>query len=139
MFEREGLVVLIFFGVVALGLIAALLGPRLFGRVGQAKQAAARVQIEVLGAALDEFKRDTGRYPTSQEGLQALRANPGDVPGWAGPYLKRDIPRDPWGHPYHYTGPDTDASYRLSSHGSDGAPGGQDEAADITNARAEGK
>ncbi len=125
--------------VIILGLLAALVGPRFFGRVGQSKQAAARVQIELLGAALDQFKLDTGRYPTSQEGLQALQVNPGNVTGWEGPYLKKDIPRDPWGNPYQYKSPGDHGDYDLWSHGSDGAPGGDGEAADITSWTAEGK
>jgi prepilin-type N-terminal cleavage/methylation domain-containing protein len=71
--------------VIILGVLAALVGPRLFGRVGQSRQAAARVQLELLGAALDQFKLDVGRYPTSQEGLQALQQDPGNASGWAGP------------------------------------------------------
>ena len=84
--------------VIILGVLAGLVGPRLFGRVGQSRQAAARVQIELLGAALDQFKLDVGRYPTTQEGLQALQQSPGNAPGWEGPYLKKDVPRDPWGN-----------------------------------------
>src|SRR5262249_16485639 len=76
-------------GVIILGVLAGLVGPRLFGRVGQSRQAAARVQIELLGAALDQFKLDVGRYPTTQEGLQALQASPGNASGWEGPYLKK--------------------------------------------------
>jgi general secretion pathway protein G len=134
MFEREALIQLVpFVGLLVLSLAAARIGPQLFGRVGQSKRVAARVQIELLGAVLDEFKRDTGRYPTSQEGLRALRVNPGSASGWAGPYLKKDIPRDPWGNAYQYKSPDVSADYDLASYGSDGALGGEGEAADITN------
>jgi general secretion pathway protein G len=119
--------------VIILGVLAALVGPRLFGRVGQSRQAAARVQIELLGAALDQFKLDVGRYPSSQEGLQALQQSPGNAPGWEGPYLKKDVPRDPWGNPYQYRSPGEHGEYDLSSLGSDGQQGGDGEAADVTS------
>ena len=125
--------------VIILGVLAALVGPRLFGRVGQSRQAAARVQIELLGAALDQFKLDVGRYPSSQEGLQALQQSPGNAPGWEGPYLKKDVPRDPWGNPYQYRSPGEHGEYDLSSFGSDSAPGGDGEASDVTSWGAEGK
>jgi len=119
--------------VIILGLLAALVGPRFFGRVGQAKQAAAKVQIESLGTALDQFKLDTGRYPTTQEGLQALDANPGNLAGWEGPYLKKDVPPDPWGHPYEYKSPGDHGEYDLWSNGADSSPGGEGEAVDVTS------
>jgi general secretion pathway protein G len=125
--------------VIILGILAGLVGPRLFGRVGQSKQAAARVQIELLGTALDQFKLDVGRYPTTQEGLQALQQNPGNVPGWEGPYLKRDVPRDPWGNPYQYRSPGEHGEYDLASLGADAAPGGDGEAADVTSWSTEGR
>ena len=119
--------------VIILGVLAGLVGPRLFGRVGQSRQAAARVQIELLGAALDQFKLDVGRYPSSQEGLQALQQSPGNAPGWEGPYLKKDIPRDPWGAPYQYRSPGEHGEYDLVSLGSDSAPGGDGEATAVTS------
>jgi general secretion pathway protein G len=119
--------------VIILGLLAALVGPRFFGRVGQAKQAAAKVQIESLGTALDQFKLDTSRYPTTQEGLQALDANPGNLAGWEGPYLKKNVPPDPWGHPYEYKSPGDHGEYDLWSNGADSAPGGEGEAVDVTS------
>jgi general secretion pathway protein G len=119
--------------VIILGVLAGLVGPRLFGRVGQSRQAAARVQIELLGAALDQFKLDVGRYPSSQEGLQALQQSPGNAPGWEGPYLKKDIPRDPWGSPYQYKSPGEHGEYDIASLGSDGAAGGEGEASDVTS------
>jgi general secretion pathway protein G len=125
--------------VIILGVLAGLVGPRLFGRVGQSRQAAARVQIELLGAALDQFKLDVGRYPNSQEGLQALQQSPGNAPGWEGPYLKKDVPRDPWGSAYQYRSPGEHGEYDLASLGSDGAAGGEGEASDITSWGAEGK
>jgi general secretion pathway protein G len=125
--------------VIILGLLAALVGPRLLGRVGQSKQATARVQIELLGAALDQFKLDTGRYPATQEGLQVLQTNPGNAPGWDGPYLKKDVPRDPWGYPYQYKSPGDHGEYDLWSFGGNNAPGGEGEAADVTSWSGEDK
>lgn len=125
--------------VIILGVLAGIVGPRLFGRVGQSRQEAARVQIGLLGTALDLFKLDVGRYPSTQEGLQALQQNPGNVAGWEGPYLKKDVPRDPWGGPYQYRSPGEHGEYDLASFGSDGAPGGEAEAADVTSWSGEGK
>jgi general secretion pathway protein G len=119
--------------VIILGVLAGLVGPRLFGRVGQSRQAAARVQIELLGAALDQFKLDVGRYPSGQEGLQALQQSPGNAPGWEGPYLKKEVPRDPWGNPYQYRSPGEHGEYDIVSLGSDATPGGEGEASDVTS------
>ena len=125
--------------VIILGLLAALVGPRLLGRVGQSKTAAARVQIELLGAALDQFKLDVGRYPATQEGLQALQVSPGNAPGWSGPYLKKDVPRDPWNTPYQYKSPGDHGEYDLFTYGADQTPGGEGENSDITSWGTEGK
>ena len=118
--------------VIILGLLAGLVGPRLFGRVGQSKTVAARAQIELLGAALDQYSLDTGSYPPSTVGLEALVRNP-NVTGWNGPYLKKNmIPVDPWGNPYNYKCcPGDHGEYDLWSEGSDGKPGGEGEAADV--------
>jgi general secretion pathway protein G len=125
--------------IIILGVLAGLVGPRLFGRVGQSRQKAAQVQIELLGAALDQFKLDVGRYPSSQEGLTALQQSPGNAPGWEGPYLKKDVPLDPWGNPYQYRSPGEHGEYDIVSLGSDRAPGGDGEATDVTSWGAEGK
>ena len=125
--------------IIILGVLAGLVGPRLFGRVGQSRQKAAQVQIELLGAALDQFKLDVGRYPSSQEGLQALQQSPGNAAGWEGPYLKKDVPLDPWGSPYQYRSPGEHGEYDLSSLGSDHSAGGDGEAADVTSWGGEGK
>ncbi len=119
--------------VIILGLLAAIVGPRLFGRIGQSKREAARTQLAILETALDQFRLDTGRYPTTQEGLQALQVNPGNLNGWAGPYLKKDVPRDPWGNAYQYKSPGDHGEYDLWTFGADNAPGGEGEAADITS------
>ncbi len=116
--------------MVILGLLAALVGPRLFGHVGAANQKAAKTQIEMLGSALDAFRLDVGRYPSSAEGLGALTTNPG-IDGWNGPYLKKALPNDPWKRPYQYQCPGTHGEYDLFSYGADGAPGGDGENKDV--------
>jgi len=115
-----------------LAMLAALVGPKLFPKLGKGKQSAAKTQIELLGQALDQFKLDTGRYPTTQEGLNALVTNPG-VDNWEGPYLKKSLPMDPWSKPYNYVSPGTHGEYDLSSNGRDGAPGGEGEDKDVTS------
>lgn len=122
--------------VIILGLLAVLVAPRVIGRLGQAKDKAARAQIELLGVALDAYRLDNGTYPTTQQSLEALWTKPATSPqprNWAGPYLKKRVPQDPWGNPYVYrspgeTNPD---SYDLISLGRDGAPGGEGEDADL--------
>jgi len=119
--------------IIVLGLLVGLVGPRLFGRVGQSKQAAARAQIELLGAALDQYRLDVGGYPNAGQGLDALNRNP-NVNNWNGPYLKKAVPKDPWGNQYKYRCcPGQNGEYDLWSEGADGAPGGEGENADITS------
>lgn len=96
------------------------------------KQIIAKTQIELLGQALDQFRLDTGRYPTSKEGLKALMKNPG-IKGWDGPYLKGEIPMDPWGRTYIYISPGKHGDYDLFSLGEDGKPGGTGKSKDITS------
>jgi general secretion pathway protein G len=117
--------------VIILGLLAGLVAPKLFGRVGQSKQVAARTQIELLGAALDQYSLDMGSYPNS---LDALVHNPGGG-SWNGPYLKKNaIPVDPWGNAYSYKCcPGEHGDYDLWSEGADARPGGTGEAADVTS------
>lgn len=120
--------------MVILGLLAALVGPRLFGKVGQSKLGAAQVQIESFGAALDQFRLDVGRYPTSSEGMQALQEKPSGAEGWSGPYLKKQIPPDPWGRAYVYKAPGEEGrDYDLISYGADGQPGGDGENQDVVS------
>ncbi|MBI2883507.1 MAG: type II secretion system major pseudopilin GspG [Candidatus Methylomirabilis oxyfera] len=120
--------------IIIIGLLAALVGPKLFGRVGKGKQAAAQAQIELLGAALDNFRLDVGRYPTSDEGLKALLVNPGGIENWDGPYLKKqEIPVDPWTHAYVYKSPGEHGDYDILSFGGDGVPGGEGENQDIVS------
>lgn len=123
--------------LVILGLLAALVGPRILGRVGGAKQKIAKSQITMLEAALDQYRLDMGRYPSTEEGLKALIEPPEDEElrkNWRGPYLKKaKIPRDPWGREYHYRCPGEHGEFDLWSYGADGEPGGTGENADITN------
>ena len=123
--------------LVILGLLAALIGPRILGRVGGAKQKIARSQIAMLEAALDQYRLDMGRYPSTEEGLRALIEPPEDEEQrrkWQGPYLKKaKLPKDPWGHDYQYRYPGEHGEYDLWSYGADGQPGGTGENADITN------
>ena len=118
--------------LVILGLLAALVGPNIFKNLGKGQAGAAKAQIELLGQALDQFRLDMGRYPTSQEGLAALVTNPG-IDNWQGPYLKKGLPNDPWGRPYHYQSPGSHGDFDLVSFGKDGSPGGEGEDKDITS------
>jgi general secretion pathway protein G len=120
--------------IIILGLIAGLVAPRLFGRVGQSKQAAARAQIELLGSALDQYRLDVGAYPSTGSGLPALVQNP-SVGAWNGPYLKKPaVPLDPWGRAYQYKCcPGDHGDYDIWSLGADGAPGGEGENGDVTS------
>jgi len=119
--------------LVILGLLAAMVGPALYQRINPAKEATARAQIENFATALDGFLLDIGRYPTPQEGLQALRNKPSSAERWNGPYLKKEIPADPWGHAYIYRAPGRKGPYEIVSYGADGKEGGENENADITS------
>lgn len=120
--------------IVILGLLAGLVGPRLFGKVGQGKIAAAKAQISLLESALDQYKLDVGQYPATAQGLDALVRSPG-TSNWNGPYLKKNnVPKDPWGNPYKYgCCPGQHGEYDLWTEGADNAPGGEKEAADVTS------
>ena len=118
--------------IIVLGLLVGLVGPRLFGRVGQSKQAATKAQIELIGAGLDQYRLDVGSYPNTSQGVDALQRNPG-VQNWGGPYLKKAVPKDPWGNPYKYRAPGQHGEYDLWSEGADGAPGGEGENSDIVS------
>lgn len=117
-----------------LGLLAGLVGPQVMKHLGRAKSDTARLQIEDLGAALDVFHLEIGRYPTTAEGLAALVTAPPDVASWNGPYLrKRKVPEDPWGHPYRYRAPGEHGDFDLYSLGADDAPGGEKNDRDLTS------
>jgi general secretion pathway protein G len=116
-----------------IGLLLALVGPQFIGQVGKAEVQAARQQIQLLETALDTLRLDVGRYPTTQEGLEALRARPFGQDRWDGPYLKKNVPPDPWGNAYVYRSPGTNGPYDLFSFGADGQQGGDGEGKDIGN------
>lgn len=117
--------------MVIIGLLASLVVPRFIRQEEKAKVKTARAQIQMLGTALDTFRLDVGRYPTTQEGLEALRQRPAGVERWDGPYLKKEVPRDPWGNPYVYRSPGEHEPYELLSYGADGVAGGTEDNADI--------
>lgn len=135
--SEQGLTLIEIIVVVAiLGLLATTVAPSVFQHVGTAKRTAARSQIELLGAALDAYRLDNDLYPTTEQGLEALRVLPTTEPeprSWRGPYLKRDVPADPWDRPYVYLYPGevNPMSYDLLSLGRDGLPGGDGDDADI--------
>ena len=116
--------------LVIIGLLAAFVGPILYERISPAKQTAARSQIEAFMTALDIYVVDVGTYPTSEQGLEALRRNPGG-PNWRGPYLRKEIPLDPWGNSYVYRAPGRSGGFEIVSYGADGLEGGSEEAADV--------
>ena len=120
--------------MVIIGLLMALVGPRFIRQEEKARVRAARAQIELLGTALDTFRLDVGRYPTTQEGLGALRQRPFGLDRWDGPYLKKDVPKDTWDRPYQYRSPgEAGRPYDLVSLGADGAPGGDGDNRDLTS------
>jgi general secretion pathway protein G len=119
--------------ITIIGLIMALVGPRVLNYLTESKVKAARIQIESFSSALDLYYLDMGRYPSSTEGLSALVQPSGNVSGWNGPYLKGSgVPNDPWGHAYLYRSPGERTAYEIMSYGSDGQEGGTGPAADIT-------
>lgn len=118
--------------VVIMGLFVGLVGVTLFRRADEAKRTAARSQIDSFMTALGAYKLDTGNFPNTDQGLQALRIKPEAVIQWAGPYLPKEVPMDPWGHPYLYKYPgDHGDEPDLVSYGADGEPGGDGNNADI--------
>lgn len=120
--------------LVILGLLASLAGPKVMNYLGGAKSDSAKLQVEEFGASLDLFKLETGRYPSSQEGLQALVQAPPGVTGWNGPYLKKKmLPKDPWGNDYQYASPGQHGVYDLYSLGADNKEGGEGENKDLTS------
>jgi general secretion pathway protein G len=122
--------------IIVLGLLAGLVAPQIFGRVGDAKVTTARTQMSLLGTALDSYRLDNGAYPTSEQGLQALREKPAREPmpaNWKGPYLRKDVPLDPWDRPFLYRAPGSrnPTGYDLATLGRDGKEGGTGEDADL--------
>ncbi|MCX6584236.1 MAG: type II secretion system major pseudopilin GspG [Candidatus Aminicenantes bacterium] len=119
--------------VIILSLIAALVGPRLFKKVEKSKQQITKTQIVMIENSVKMFKLDTGRYPTTEEGLKILMENTGGISNWDGPYLEKGIPKDPWGKDYVYTYPGKNYTFEIVSLGADGLPGGEGENKDINN------
>ena len=119
--------------VVIIGLLAGFVAPRYFGQVGKSEVNVAKAQLDALEKALDQYRLDTGRYPSAELGLKALVERPSSEPKWNGPYLRKAIPLDPWGKPYLYRIPGEKGEFDLLSFGKDGQPGGSGENADITN------
>lgn len=120
--------------IVIIGLLAAYVGPKYFSQLGKSEVTVAKAQIEAFEKSLDTFRLDVGRYPTAEEGLNALLVAPASAGAkWNGPYLKKGIPLDPWGHAYLYRSPGAKAEYEIVSLGKDGQPGGEGENADITS------
>lgn len=119
--------------LVILTLLAGLVGPRVMNLLGGAKSKTAALQITDLEKSLEIFKLDAGRYPTTEEGLNALVSKPASVSGWNGPYLKGGLPSDPWGKPYLYKSPAENGAFEIVTLGADGVPGGDGENADIRN------
>jgi general secretion pathway protein G len=119
--------------VTIIALLAGLVVPQFIKQEEKATAKAAKAQVELLGTALDTFRLDVGRYPSSQEGLAALNQKPGGVDRWDGPYLKKEVPPDPWGKPYIYKSPGDHGPYDIISYGADGVPGGDGSNHDITS------
>lgn len=119
--------------MVIIGLLAGYVGPRYFSQVGKSEVKAARAQIDALGKAIDQFRLDVGRFPSTEEGLNSLVSRPAGSAKWDGPYLAKSVPLDPWGNAYQYRSPGEHGDYDLISLGKDGQPGGTGEGADITN------
>ena len=119
--------------MVIIGLLAGYVGPRYFAQIGKSEIKTARAQISAFEKALDQYRLDTGRYPSTEQGLDALITKPESEPRWAGPYLKKAVPDDPWGNKYVYRMPGEHGDFDLTSLGDDGKPGGYDNAADINN------
>jgi general secretion pathway protein G len=117
--------------MVIIGLLVGYVGPRYFGQLSKSEVKAAKAQIDAFKKALDVYRLDTGAYPDQASGLLALVVAPQSNTQWQGPYLQKDIPNDPWGHPYVYRIPGEKREYELISLGADGQPGGVDEHADI--------
>lgn len=119
--------------MVIIGLLAGYVAPRYFSQVGKSQVKVAMAQIDAFAKALEAYRLDVGAYPTSEQGLAALRAAPSGLRKWQGPYLAKAVPPDPWGNPYHYKQPGDHGDFDLYSYGRDGKPGGLNEDADIGN------
>lgn len=119
--------------MVIIGMLVGYVGPKYFAQIGKSEVKSVRAQINALEKALDQYRLDTGHYPTTEQGVAALFAKPSNEARWDGPYLKKAVPPDPWGKPYQYKAPGEHGEVDLYSYGKDGQPGGTEENADITN------
>lgn len=119
--------------VVIIGLLAGYVGPRYFEQVGRSETKVAKAQIDAFEKALEQYRLDVGRFPATEAGLAALNQAPAGEARWRGPYLKKDVPRDPWGQPYQYRQPGERGEYEITSYGRDGKPGGAGDDADISS------
>ena len=119
--------------MVIIGLLAGYVGPKYFAQIGKSEVKTAKAQMDSLGKALDQYRLDTGHYPATENGLAALNAQPSNEAKWQGPYLQKKVPNDPWGKPYQYKMPGEHGEYDLWSLGTDGASGGNADAADVVN------
>jgi len=119
--------------MVIIGLLAAYVGPKYFSQVGKSEVKTTRAQIVGFEKALQQYRLDVGRFPSTEQGLQALVSKPATVAKWDGPYLEKTLPLDPWGHPYVYVSPGEHGDVDISSTGRDGRPGGDGLDADITS------
>ena len=117
--------------MVIIGLLVGYVAPMYFKQVGKSEVKVARAQIESFGKALDQYRLDTGHYPSTEQGLIALVSKPADEARWDGSYLKKGVPNDPWGQPYNYKRPGAHGEYDIVSFGKDGVPGGEGENADL--------
>ena len=117
--------------IVIIGLLVGYVAPRYFSQIGRSEVQVAKAQIDGLEKALDQYRLDTRRYPSAEQGLDALTMRPSNEPNWNGPYLKKAVPADPWGRPYVYRNPGRNGEFDLVSYGRDGKPGGSGEDADI--------
>jgi general secretion pathway protein G len=118
--------------MVIIGLLVGYVGPRYFSQIGKSEVKAALAQIDALEKSVEQYRLDTGKFPTTEQGLNALFVRPASEPRWQGPYLKKAPPPDPWGNPYVYRIPGSNGDFDILSLGKDGAPGGEGEAADIS-------
>jgi general secretion pathway protein G len=119
--------------IVIIGLLAAYVAPRYFAQVGKSEVQVARAQIDALEKALDQYRLDMRRYPSTEQGLQALVARPAGEANWNGPYLRKAVPLDPWSNPYVYRNAGGGDDVEILSYGRDGKPGGTGQEADIAN------
>lgn len=119
--------------MVIIGLLAGYVGPKYFSQIGKSESKVAKAQIDAFEKALAQYRLDVGRFPTTEQGLNALVARPAGEQRWEGPYLAKGVPLDPWGKPYLYRNPGQHGDYDLYSLGKDGIPGGAGDAADIVN------